>query len=158
MKRRMIYIVFENVDVEKHTVYIVNLLTAIRWVNEERESVAHDCISKIFKHCFSESTSLLSLADREEGDLSDVFRRYCEEKGVQPARNKIKDLLNPDGEDDVSESVNDKLQVMFIWGDVLYCGRIAGRREAEIFHLRTCESPEKFCFMHGASRICKRWF
>ena len=106
-KRRLLFRVFDNIDMGKKSIYNVDILTAMRWTKEEWESCPSSVIKNCFLHCLKQGENFTA---EERGDIhretADNMMRDATEHGVGFSRIGLENLLNPPKEDEVMEEVN----------------------------------------------------
>lgn len=106
-KRRLLFRVFDNIDMGKKSIYNVDILTAMRWTKEEWESCPSSVIKNCFLHCLKQGENFTA---EERGDIYgetvDKMVRDATEHGVGFTRIGLEYLLNPPEEDEVMEEVN----------------------------------------------------
>ena len=115
-RRRMMFRVFENMEVGNQSIYNIDVLTAIRWIMAEWADMPSSCIEHCFRHCFGGEEGGGSGFIEEGSDLRDGLIHDLNANGIQFTSIGIESLLNPDGEQDVTEPLLDSNQVAFISG------------------------------------------
>lgn len=106
-RRRLLFRVFENIESGKKSIYNVDILTAIRWAYEEWSACPSEVIQNCFRHCFSQggvSAHVESIEEAEQNCINSM-ERDANDSGVQYTSAGLRGLLNPEEENDVSESV-----------------------------------------------------
>lgn len=106
-KRRLLFRVFENIEMGKKSIYNVDILTAIRWTCAEWDSCPREVIKNCFTHCLRQTgqTSTAELEKEINGDALQSMARDAAEHGVEFTRPGLESLLNPADEDVVAEEV-----------------------------------------------------
>lgn len=57
-RRLLSFLIFENIDAKVKGIYDVEILSAMRWVEEEWNGMSVDAINHYWKHCFEKPLSL----------------------------------------------------------------------------------------------------
>lgn len=106
-KRRLLLRVFENIEANAKSIYNVDVLTAIRWTEREWEECPASVIENCFKHCFKKEGEEDPGSDdalRDEEVLAQMSRD-ASEHGVHVNTDNLSNLLNQQGENNVTEEV-----------------------------------------------------
>lgn len=110
-RRRVMFRIFDNIDVGAKSVYNVDVLTAMRWVKNEWEGLEKETIANCWRHCFQDSSTLTPQIEsyNVESAIADAH-----EQSVRYSRIGIQSLLNPPEEDDVIETLEVSAQAAAI--------------------------------------------
>lgn len=102
-KRRLLLRVFENLESSKKSIYNVDVLTAIRWTEQEWANCPPKVIFNCFTHCWKLETT------DEEGTIADETLHYmardAEEHGLRVSKANLEFLLIPTEENSVTKEV-----------------------------------------------------
>lgn len=104
-KCRLLFWVFENLDVGKKPIYNVDILTAFRWTYEAWNSCPADSIRNCFNHRLKQTGS--TNIDTEAGvnaEALQAMERDATEQGVTFTKAGIDNLLKPADEKEVVET------------------------------------------------------
>lgn len=105
-KRRLLFRVFDNIDMGRKCIYNVDVLCALRWAEEEWKACPAQVIKNCFDHCLKQG---VSLNEEERGNCgsstAESMERDAKEHGAKFTRVGLENLLNPAEEDDVIEEL-----------------------------------------------------
>lgn len=103
-KRRLLFRVFDNIDMGSKSIYNVDILCAMRWTQEEWESCPANVIKNCFDHCLKQD---VEKSEEERGSAVrstlDSMERDATEHGARFTRTGLENLLNPEEENNVTE-------------------------------------------------------
>lgn len=103
-RRRLLSRILDKIDYLRKEIDKVDILTAIRWANEEWEKCLSLTIYDYFKHFFKQDDSEEHNSIRNADEFSLVqIERDALEKGVKYIKVGLNKLLKPISEDDVVE-------------------------------------------------------
>lgn len=104
-QHRLLFRVLDKMDSEARTLYNVDILTVLRWVQEKWLYLDEDLISNCWKPCFkfdSAETSLGIVAEIHI-NLREQVTLDVQETGIQYSRVGFESLLNPEEKDAVTK-------------------------------------------------------
>lgn len=114
-RRRLLGRVFENIERNSKSCYNIDILTAMRWVTEEWHALSATTITNCFDHCFRE---VEQDTKNEYRDLQEEVANDLTAHNINYTHLGLEALLNPEGEDRVTEEVDLEAQAMMIAGVV----------------------------------------
>lgn len=108
-KRRLLFRFLKNIDMGRKSIYIVEILTAIRWTTEKWKNCSADVIKNCFSHC------LIADFQITEEDIGTTVRETmasttpdATEHNIENARVALENFLNHVDEDVVTEELSIK--------------------------------------------------
>lgn len=106
-KRRLLLRVFENLEARSKRIYSVDVLTAMRWAEREWKNCPTTVIRNCFKHCFRrDGQDIAEDSGYDEQETLQSMVRDGLEYGIELTASNVSHMLNPSGENDVTEKVS----------------------------------------------------
>ena len=100
--RPLLFRVFEDIDVGKHSIYSIDILTAMRWVKEEREMSPNSGIANSSEHCFGTDTNVDVNQTNEVGrNVREQMAQDLYQHRINLERVGIDRLLSPIDEESI---------------------------------------------------------
>lgn len=109
-RHRQMKRVLDLIDVDPKKMYNIDQLTAMQWIRELREEMDPKTISNSWNHTGllrASYSSIMSVTNLLASSASEIGRNIASAIPESSNRISISAFLNPDGEDDVFEVVND---------------------------------------------------
>lgn len=107
-RRRLLFRTFDNIDTAAKAIYNLDILTAMRWVEEAWNSVDSTSIRNCWKHCFETLSErlLVNTTQDIETDLRKTVEEDMRAHSVKFTKIGVESLLNPANEDVVREEIS----------------------------------------------------
>ena len=105
-KRRILFCVFENIEMGRKSIYNVDILTAIRWTAEEWANSPAQVIRNCFDYCFKRQEIYEEGSGLVREEMISSMEQVAEEHHVAYKRDGLESLFQLEGEDDVEEQVD----------------------------------------------------